>query len=184
MRALALVAAAALTAGCLPNPQSVKERRMDFDRDGIRGDLLLESPPPGMREVGAVFGDRIKLMGFTLDPPKPKRGDTVEVRFYWTALKPINEDYKVFVHGDGIGGQARRIHGDHFPAKGKYPTDVWREGDVVVDPFTVRIDGDYGAPRLGIYTGLYLGNYRVPRTRDGNVYGDSENRARPVELVF
>lgn len=184
MRVLALAALAVLGTACMPNPQSVKERRATFDREPLLGEIILSKAPPEMREVGAVFGDRIKLLGFSLDPPQPKRGDTVEVTFYWTAVKPIPEEYQVFVHGDAISGNARRIHGDHFPAKGKYPTDVWREGEVVVDPFTISVPGTYGPERLGIYTGMYLGDYRVPLTDKGQAYGDNENRSRPVELVF
>lgn len=188
MRApIALTAVLALAVGagaCLPNPESVKERRANFDRKPLEGELILSAPPPGMKETGAVFGDRIKLVGYTLDPPQPKRGDTVEVRLYWSALKPIPEDYEVFVHGDAIGGNARRIHGDHYPAKGKYPTDVWREGEIVVDPFTISIPGSYGPDRLGINVGMYLGDYRVPLTDRGSAPSDNENRSRPIELVF
>ncbi|MCC7384958.1 MAG: hypothetical protein IT384_24145 [Deltaproteobacteria bacterium] len=180
-----LVAAALLgAAACLPNPESVKERREHFDRDGLMGEYLLTAPPPGMREVGATFGERIKLVGYTLDPAEPKRGDSVEIRFYWSVSRPVAEDYMVFVHGDAIGGNARRIHADHYPAGGKYPTDVWREGEIVVDPFTISVPGTYGPERLGIFTGMYLGDYRVPLTDKGPGVGDNENRSRPIELVF
>ena len=71
-------AASALVVGlacaCLPNPQSVAERRAEFPRASLMGSLVLTAPPPGMTEVGAVFGDRIKLVGYTLDPERPKRG--------------------------------------------------------------------------------------------------------------
>ena len=173
-----------LVLACLPNPQSVKERRDDFPRDALRGEQLLDAPPPGMKPVGAVFGDRITLMGYETIPEAPKRGDNVDVRLYWSVSKPVTEDYMIFVHGDAIGGNARRIHGDHWPAEGKYPTDVWREGEVVVDRFKVRIDDDYGAPRLGIFVGLYKENYRVPMTSKGSGEGDNENRIRPIEIVF
>ena len=183
MRLLAAITAVALCA-CLPNPQSVKERREGFDRDSLRGKLILDQLPSDARKVGAVFGNRIELAAVRTDPPNPKRGDKVQVTFFWTAKKPVNEDYMVFVHGDAIGGNARRIHGDHWPAKGKYPTDVWRSGEYVVDTFQMDISADYGAPKLGVYTGLYKGNYRVPRTDKGAVYGDNENRTRPLEIAF
>lgn len=185
MKRFVVVALSVLVASaCLPNPQSVKERRESFDRDGLLGDLLFTEPPPQMKPVGAVFGERIQLAGYSLDPAEPKRGDTVEVTLYWSATKPISEDYMVFVHGDAISGNARRIHGDHWPADGKYPTDVWRPGEFVADRFKIRISGDYGAPKLGINVGLYKGNYRVPRTATGSAFGDNENRSRPVEITF
>lgn len=184
MRPLATALLGLALAGCLPNPQSVKEHREHFDRDSIRGSLLLDALPSDAKKVGAVFGDRIELVGYRLDPVTPKRGDTVTVTLYWSAQRPINEDYMVFVHGDAIVGNARRIHGDHYPAKGKYPTDVWQSGEVVADPFEIRIDGDYGAPQLGINVGLYLGNYRVPLTHRGSAFADGENRSRAIEISF
>lgn len=175
---------AILLAGCLPNPQSVAERREHFSRGGLKGSLILSSLPSDAKSVGAVFGDRIKLEGYRLDPVSPKRGDKVSVTFYWGVLKPVNEDYQVFVHGDAKGGNARRLHGDHFPAKGKYPTDVWQPGEIVVDEFQMKVSKDYGAPKLGIYTGLYKGNYRLPLTSKGSASSDNSNRSQPVEITF
>lgn len=171
-------------AGCLPNPQSVKERRDGFPRTDLRGAMILDAMPAEATTVGAVFGERIKLEGYRMVPSAPKKGDTVKITWYWSAQKPINEDYQIFVHGDAVTGTARRMHGDHFPAKGKYPTDVWMENEIIVDEFTMKISGDYGASKLAIYTGLYKGNYRVPLTGKGLVPKDNDNRTRAIEISF
>ncbi len=184
LRAVAVGLAALLITGCLPNPQSVKERRESFDRDGLRGSLIFKERPEGFEQVGAVFGDRIELVGYTLDPATPSPGDLVKVTFYWTAKKPVDEDYQVFVHGDALEGKAGRIHGDHFPAKGKYPTDVWQQGELVADPFRILIPPGYGPKRLGLNTGLYKGNYRVPLTSPGSKPSGKDNRSLAVEMRF
>lgn len=181
MRGAGLIAGLALVA-CLPNPQSVKERRENFDRSDL-GDIVFRSEPSDMIRVDAVF-DRIKLVGYKLDPPQPKPGDRVAITFYWSALKPVAEDYQVFVHGDAMGEYAARIHGDHWPAAARYPTDVWQEGEIIADTFKMIIPPGYGAARLGIYTGLYKGNYRVPLTNPGLRPNPGENRSLPVEIVF
>lgn len=175
---------ALLAIGCLPNPQSVKERRESFDRASLQGELLLSQPPADMIDVGAEFGHRLKLLGYTIDPKIPKRGDRVRVKMFWTALKPVNEDYQVFVHGDAIGGYARRLHADHFPAEGNYPTDVWRTNEVVVDPFEVKLPKDYGPKQIGINLGLYKDSYRVPLTNKGKASADNENRSQPITITF
>jgi hypothetical protein len=177
--ALSLLSAVA----CLPKPESVKEHRENFDRESIRGSLLLETPPLEMKRIDAEFG-KAKLLGYTTQPESPQPGDRVTIKLYWTATAPMAEDYQVFVHGDAIGGNASRIHADHFPADGKYPTDVWREGDVVVDTFTMWIPPGYGPKQLGIYVGLYLGNYRVPLSAKGLVASDNENRSQAITLQF
>jgi hypothetical protein len=170
---------------CLPNPQSVKERREQFPRDDLRDDgLILAAPPSDMKPVGAVFGRAIQLLGYTVSNERPKGGELVEVTFYWSAVGLVEEEYQVFLHGDAIEGQAPRIHGDHFPAKGRYPSDVWQAGEVVVDAFSIRIPVSYGARRLGLYTGLYKENYRVPLTENGQRPGSSDNRSLAVELTF
>lgn len=171
-------------AACLPNPQSVKERREQFPRDDLMGDIILTAAPAEMKPVGAVFGKSIELLGYQVSPEHPSGGDRVTVTFYWGAVGPIEEEYEVFVHGDALEGQAPRIHGDHFPAKGKYPSDVWQEGEVVVDEFTLWIPVGYGAKRLGLYTGMYKENYRVPLTDKGQRPGASDNRSLAVELTF
>jgi hypothetical protein len=169
---------------CLPKPESVREHRENFDREAIRGSLLLETPPIDMHRVDAEFGSRAKLLGYTTDPASPQPGDRTTIKLYWTATAPMAEDYQVFVHGDAIGGNASRLHGDHYPADGKYPTDVWREGDVVVDPFVIWIPPGYGPKQLGIYLGLYFGNYRVPLSSHGLAPADSENRSQAITLNF
>ncbi len=183
LRVVAGVLAAGLLA-CLPNPQSVKERREEFPRDGLRGELLFDELPAGAQPVGAVFGDWAELAGYSLDPPNPTPGTRVTITFYWKALKVMPEDYEVFVHGDAIGGSANRLHGDHFPAKGKYPTDVWQVGEIVADPFTMFIPPGYGPKVLGIYTGLYKDSYRVPLTNRGMRPGMPDNRSLAIEIRF
>jgi hypothetical protein len=175
---------AILLSACLPNPQSVKEHRESFDRSDLLGTMILESPPAQMKPVGAVFGGRLKLLGYTLDPEQPRPGDRISVTYFWTALKTVDEDYEVFVHGDAITGKSSRLHGDHFPADGDYPTDVWQVGEIVVDPFKIWVPPGYGPKQLGLFTGLYKDKYRVPLTDRGLAHGTGDNRSRAVEIVF
>lgn len=168
----------------MPNPQSVKERRVNFDRSGLKGRLILDAAPDDMTRVDSIFGGTIKLLGYRLEPTNPGRGSSVAVTYYWSALEPIAEDYMVFIHGDAIGGQASRLHADHYPAQGDYPTDVWQVGEVIVDRFSVGIPPGYGAPAVGLYSGLYKGAYRVPLTENGRVAGGRDNRAMAVRIQF
>ena len=173
-----------LCGGCLPQVQSVRERRESFDRKALEGSVLVGKPPEGMTPVGAVFAERAQLLGYTLDPPKPRPGSRVRVRFYWSTLRPMAEEYKVFVHGDAVGEKQSRIHGDHFPAGGRYPTDVWRVGDVIRDEFGLFVPPGYAAKHLGLFIGLYKGNYRVPITDPSGRPRTGDNRLRAVDIFF
>lgn len=177
-----MCAAVVAAAACLPNPQSVKERRAEFDRSGLQGAYIVSELPDDLERVGAVFDDTFELVGYTLDPPRPKRGDTVTVTYYWRALEPSARDFQVFIHGDAINGEYRRLHGDHWPADGKYPTGVWREDEYVKDPFRVAIPSSYGPDRLGLYSGLYRGDDRLRLTERGRKQGTSDNRSLAVEI--
>lgn len=189
--------------GCLPNPQSVAERRASFPRDELRGEqglfggllstlglakkkttVILQALPPGVVRVDGEFGRSIKLLGYQMEPTTPVAGNVVQVTLYWSATREVEEDYQVFVHGDAIGGQATRLHADHYPALGQYPTDVWQEGEVVADPFSLWIPPGYGAPQLGLYMGLYKGDYRVPLTSSGLAPPGTEDRLQAITISF
>jgi hypothetical protein len=174
------IGALALLCACLPNPQSVRERRDSFDWERFRGTLVLDQVPDDARPVGAVFEKQFELVAVRTEPEEPKRGDRVRVTYYWRALEEVARDFRVFVHGDAMEGSYRRIHGDHWPAEGLIPTGVWRPGQIVADPFEIRIPSSYGPPRIGLYSGLYQGDDRLRLTDKGRVEGTSDNRSVAV----
>jgi hypothetical protein len=86
-----------------------------------------------MEPVGlpvAILGDnQIALLDYRIEGPL-RHGATVRLNVLWQALRPLDEDYTVFVHavdGEGaIWGQR-----DTEPQEGEYPTTEWglpREG--------------------------------------------------------
>lgn len=171
-----------LGAACLPNPQSVRERREAFDHGRYVGKVLLAEVPETARKIGVVFGHQIELAAVELEPAEPKQGDRVQVTYYWRALEPVARDFQVFVHGDALEGSDRRLHGDHWPAGGAIPTGVWRPGEVVKDRFLLAIPGSYAGRRLGLYTGLYRGEDRLRITDRGSVEATSDHRALAVQI--
>jgi hypothetical protein len=76
-----------------------------------------------------------------------------------------------------MDGQNRRRHnGDHKVVKGRYPTSLWRAGDLVVDDFETALEPNFGPGQYTIYFGLYLGEQRLrprggPSDADGRVDG-------------
>ena len=170
--------------GCLPTVQSERDRHEALHRRARARGWVVSATPASMRPIGAVFGDKVKLLGYRADPQRPRPGQGVQVTFYWTALRPVAEDYQIFVHGDAVGDQQRRIHGDHFPAQGRFPTDGWRVGEVVVDTFNITIPPGYGARHLGLFTGLYRGDYRLPLSDGGSRPHTGDNRSRAVDFFF
>ncbi|MGF1509280.1 MAG: hypothetical protein ACFB9M_07225 [Myxococcota bacterium] len=160
----------------------MKERRSSFDRTKLAGSVIVDAIPEGARPVGAVFGNALELAAVRVEPEMPRPGDVVTIEYYWRVLRPTARDFKVFVHGDALEGSYRRLHGDHWPADGKYPTGVWQEGEIIRDSFRFAIPGSYGPPRLGLYTGLYRGEDRLDLTDKGERPATRDDRSLAAEF--
>ena len=110
-----------------------------------------------MEPVGlpvAVLGeDQMALLDYRVEGPL-RHGATVRLNVLWQALKPLEEDYTVFVHAtDGEGtvwGQR-----DTEPQEGEYPTTEWVLGEIVHDRYELQID--VAGPREGyqLAVGVY-----------------------------
>lgn len=106
------------------------------------------------RRVGARLGDDVELVGHDLDESATGQNQALRVVLYWRALGVPRADYTVFVqllHGGELVAQQ-----DNPPKKGRYPTSLWLEGEVVADEYVLVLpsvlpDGEY---RLiaGMYT--------------------------------
>jgi 4-amino-4-deoxy-L-arabinose transferase-like glycosyltransferase len=145
-------------------------RAGEEDRNPITR-ALIPALPPDANPVAVSFGDDIDLVGWKLDPVEPRPGSPLEIHLFWKAKKKITGTWQVFVHLDAAG---QRIHGDHHPVEGLYPTQNWAEGDLVQDTHRVVVARSISAAWFTFYVGLYRGGERKPIT-SGNK--DRENRA-------
>ena len=134
---------------------------------------LVESVPAQAKHRDTInFDNKIELAGWALDPPKPKAGSPLTITMYWKVLKPLTGNWKVFVHIDAAGV---RIHGDHDPVEGLYPTTNWAVGDLVRDVHYISSVKSTATPgRYTFYAGLFRGSTRM-KVESGPK--DQENRA-------
>ncbi len=133
---------------------------------------LVDELPSDAKEVKINFEDKIELVGWKLNPARPKSGSPAELHMYWRAKKANLGTWKVFVHIDAPG---QRIHGDHDPVAGLFPTRDWKVGDLVHDVHTINIKRTITAARFTFYAGLYRGKTRM-KIKSGSK--DKQNRAR------
>ncbi|MAT96471.1 MAG: hypothetical protein CL608_04950 [Anaerolineaceae bacterium] len=124
--------------------------------------------PQPTSTVSANFGDQIMLIGYDLQT----EADSIRLTTYWQALRPIVEDFTIFVHlldeaGNLIAQQ------DAQPQGGRYPTSIWHVGEVVVDERLIKSDAAETAVSLSV--GLYMpeNGQRVPLTAEGQPPGDA-----------
>jgi len=82
-------------------------------------------------------------------------GGEARVTLTWQGLRAMREDYTIFVQLIGPDG---RPHGqmDTWPVQGTYPTSTWAPGEIISDPYVVRVDADAPPGEYQIAVGVYL----------------------------
>ena len=167
-----------------PYGRMVSDQPNEKDTRKAAEHILTELPPDAQR-IDANFEDKIRLVGWRVTPegagaagsrPKAKAGTTVTVELFYEALATMRRDWQIFIHGDGPRGGSNRIHADHFPLEGLYPTTEWQEGEIVRDTFTINIPSDYPFPYLYLWTGWYIGHQRLKLVNSPP--NDGQNRVR------
>jgi len=175
MRAVRLlrVTAALLCAGCIERPFDEKEAaagRSQIDRAALRD--VLVPPPADATPVGAVFGNAAELLAYKLEPPALVPGQRAKLTLYWRCKAEL-EAWHIFVHLDDASGSGERIHAEHDPAGGRFPTDAWKPGDVIADSLSFVP----GRNPLLLYLGFYTqGDNRLPLVSPGRGRDDGNNR--------
>jgi hypothetical protein len=105
--------------------------------------------------VEALFGEQIRLTGYTIEPDQPVPGQTVRLTLYWQALAPPSHDYTVFVHlRQPAGGNVAQA--DHRPLSSIYPTSVWPVGETVRETSQLALPPELSPGSYELWVGLYL----------------------------
>ena len=145
------------------------------------GKSVLKDKPIIPQKLNVNFEGRIKLLGWETDKKRYKVGDKITLTLFFEALMDGKEDYTIFVHGDteGAGG---RLVGDHEPADGSHPTNVWRKGQFIVDRWTGDISRNMSTGRMDLYMGFFSGKKRM-KIISGDDDGSNRTRVGSVRIV-
>ena len=150
--------------------QSAVARRPQVDREQVRD--LLRAPPSDAVPVAANFNDQVELVAWKMEPAMLIPGQRTTVTLYWKCLAELGP-WRVFVHLDDVAGTGSRIHAEHDPAQGRFPTDAWKPGDTVADSFSFTA----GRDSLYLYVGFYSeGENRLPLVGAGRGRDEGQNR--------
>jgi hypothetical protein len=161
-------------AGCIERPYEepagAPSAHAQVDRASLR-DVLMP-PPPDASPVGALFGNAVELLAYKLEPPAMIPGQRAKLTLYWRCRAPLDA-WHIFVHLDDATGSGERIHAEHDPAGGRFPTDAWKAGDLIADSFSFVA----GRAPLMLYLGFYSqGENRLPLNSPGRGRDDGANR--------
>jgi hypothetical protein len=106
--------------------------------------------PVMTQEVGATFGDDLRLLGYDLET----EADSLHITLHWQALRQMEVSYTMFVHlFDPATGEIVS-QADVVPYGYTYPTTWWEAGEVVSDEVVVSLEevlpGTYSLA-IGVY---------------------------------
>lgn len=135
---------------------------------------ILKQAPTPQHKVGAMFGDRIELIGFDLKGPLVA-GKPTTVTWYWRALKDIDKNWNVFGHLDSQANKRTRHSLDHVPVDSLLVTSRWKKGMIIRDIQETMIPTTYPTGKAILHVGLWRGNERMPLSN--KVAADKDNRA-------
>lgn len=123
-------------------------------------------PPAIGHRLDVVLGDDVRLLGYDLASSSVEPGGSVELTFYWKALRRMERVYAVFNHlvspDDTLLAQE-----DSWPQNGAYPTTQWLPGEVVEDHYNIAVPADASPGKYELRVGMY----------------DAGTNERPVTLV-
>ena len=108
------------------------------------------------------FDNVVTFMGWDLlsgkDNDRINKGKELVFTTYWHMDGRIPGDYKMFMHIDGPGG---RLHGDHEPFEGRFPTSKWQKGDYIKEVYRLNVPVYQGSGKYTIRLGLYKDSGRL-----------------------
>ena len=128
---------------------------------------------------GAILEDKIALLGWDLKPVTVRPGQSFELVYYFKCLRPMEADYQIFIHGDDPG-EGARLHGDHPPARGLYPTSRWQPGEIIIDRHTLTVPRHKKPSTYTVRMGFYLGGRRMKVV--SSVSTDGANRINTARV--
>jgi hypothetical protein len=143
------------------------------------------APPPVLDQaqvepltdrLDADFQGQIRLLGYHLPEQEAWPGGRLPVTLYYQAVVPFGIDYTVFVHLVDAEGQIITQQ-DTYPGMGRYPTTMWKPGQIIADTFYLDMPEWAPAPGTGTFeVGFYDRETQLRLLvvgEDGQVTGDS-----------
>lgn len=107
-----------------------------------------DAPYSMQQEVGAVFGDEVELLGYTLHSEGIAPGSPLHIDLYWRALVPLENDYRPEVQLVSLTQSAAwAVSAPIQPAAGK--TSTFATDRYARDPHTLRLINEDVPPYVG-----------------------------------
>jgi hypothetical protein len=144
----ALVALTEVPVAAVP-PAPGLQRDLERALGNLRGEILLR---------GARIDGR-RVQAHTEEPIALRPGEKLRVVLEWQSLRPIDDNYKVFVQLLDAGLQVRAQGDDKAPLGGSAPTLLWfprwRAGTRITDTYVLDVPPDLAPGSYPLIVGMY-----------------------------
>ena len=141
------------------------ERKLERAVGNLRGEILLRAARVNGRRAPAER------------PIIVRPGQRLRVLLNWESLRPIEENYKVFVQLLDAGLQVRAQGDDKAPLRGSSPTLLWfprwRRGTRIADAYELEVPSDLPPGQYPLVVGMY-GFSTFKRAQTVSPSGDME----------
>lgn len=166
----------------LPRPQPVPDLTPVLSTTGGQSSdagssLVSRTRPAVPLAVDAELGGQVSVLGADVPRAPVKPGGPLAARFFFEVKRPLTRSWQVFLHIDARAG-GYRIHGDHDPVRGSYPTDLWQAGEFITDEWSTTVPRDAPAGTYDVWLGFYSEDTRLEWTRGDGTRHDGNNRVR------
>jgi hypothetical protein len=101
------------------------------------------------------YGGQARLLGYRVQPESVAAGESIKVTLCWEALRPMDQDYSLFIHllGRDNSRVAERIS---YPGQGRFPTRLWPPGRAFCDSYQLGVAPWTPTPELyALEVGLF-----------------------------
>jgi mannosyltransferase len=142
---------------------------------------------------GAVFGEQLSLLGYTLKPSDPARpgvyraGGNLALSLFWDVGQQLSTDYSFFLHLCQNCEIPPAASDDGQPLAGYLPTSSWLPGKPARDDRAIHLPADLPPGRYTLLLGVYRPGDPSPTARlsvrGGEVIGNDRLVIGTVEIV-
>jgi len=139
--------------------------------------------PADARPFDVRLGNQLRLRGLDLIDSPIYSGATLIAALYFQVLRPLDRDWKIFLHADRTGffGGSTRIKADVTAGDGIFPTSRWKPGTLIRQVIYVEVPKEHPAGAYDLYAGLFDAKGERMKVSPKEA-ADSENRIRLGDL--
>ena len=161
--------AAVLLLGAIAACTSDVEPLTPAQRQVVAAYVSKVAPSPEWR-LDFDFEGKVKLLGYDIDRARWRPGETMRITWYWQALEPLEEGWKLFTHIEDPDGERTLNQDGNGTLRWLYGVDRWRSGEYIQDPQDLHLPEDWTGRSAEIYLGIWRNEQRL-RVRVGGLEG-------------